>query len=140
MAKAIWGRGEMKFVEAFNSLGYDVPAQRTDWSAEKSDGVCISLWAKETDWKALVMDTRVHAGPIELWGHKSGNGKRARHARRALDEFDGWVDIVKIDGTPGESYGAASPWLSAERQGFRWRVTFLDDEIGHVRLEAQLPR
>lgn len=128
----------MKFVEAFNSLGYEVPAQRTDWSAAKTEGVCISLWSKETDWKALVMDTRVHASPIEQWGHKPGNKKRIQHARKALEQFDGWVDVVKIDGIPDESYGVASPWLPAERKGFRWRVTFLDDETGHLRLEAQL--
>ena len=130
----------MQFVEAFNSLGYQVPAWRTDWSAEKSDGVCLSLWTKETDWKNLVMDTRVHADPIESWGQKPGNRKRIQHARRALDEFDGWVDVVKIDGTPGESYGSASPWIPAERQGRVWRLVFLDDDTGHLRLEAQIPR
>ncbi|MBW8753463.1 MAG: hypothetical protein JF595_04825 [Sphingomonadales bacterium] len=90
----------MQFVEAFNSLGYEVPVWRQDWSAEKPDGICLSLWSKETDWKALVMDTRIHATAIEDWGHKPGNRKRALHARHALDEFDGWIDVVKIDGTP----------------------------------------
>ena len=111
--------------------------QRQDWSAEKAHGVCISLWAKETDWKALVMDTRIHATDYADWGHKSGNNKRCRHTRRALDEFNGWVDIVKIDGIPGVGYGTASPWLPDERKGFRWRVTFLDDKTGHFRVEAQ---
>jgi len=127
----------MKFVEAFNTLGYKVENQRQDWSAEGEDGVCLSLWAKETDWKQLVMDTRIHATDISGWGHKSGNKKRARHARRALAEFDGWIDVVKIDGIPGEGYGNAAPWLPAERDSYRWRITFLDDSSGHLRLEAQ---
>ena len=126
----------MQFVEAFNSLSYEVPAQRTDWSAEKDDGICLSLWTKETDWKQLVMDTRIHADPLDRWGHKPGNKKRKLHARRAMDEFDGWVDVVKIDGTPGESYGNASPWLPEDRQARRWRITYLDDETGHLRMEA----
>jgi hypothetical protein len=128
----------MRFVEAFNSMGYDVPAWRTDWSAQKDDGICLSLWTKETDWKNLVMDTRVHADPIEGWGHKPGNRKRILHARRALNEFDGWVDVVKIEGVPGESYGSAAPWEPNERQGRQWRVVFLDDATGHLRLEAQV--
>jgi len=127
----------MKFVEAFNALGYDVENQRQDWSAEANGGVCLSLWSKETDWKQLVMDTRTHASGWNDWGHKSGNKKRTRHARRALSEFDGWVDVVKIDGVPGVGYGTATPWIPAERQDYRWRITFLDDATGHLRLEAQ---
>ena len=129
----------MQFVEAFNSLGYQVPTWRTDWSAEKADGICLSLWAQETDWKQLVMDTRLHAGALEQWGWKPGNRKRVLHARRALEEFDGWVDVVKIEGVPGEGYGSASPWLPAERRGRRWRITYLEDDTGHLRMEAQLP-
>ena len=126
----------MRFVEAFNALGYQVPAWRTDWSAEKPDGICLSLWTKETDWKSLTMDSRVHAGPIQEWGRKPGSKKRIQHALRALSEFDGWIDVVKIDGTPGESYGSASPWLPSERQNRRWRVVYLDDATGHLKLEA----
>jgi hypothetical protein len=127
----------MKFVEAFNAQGYDVPAPRQDWSAEKSDGVCLTLWSKETDWTNLVMDTRVHGGPHEGWVNKPGNRKRTLHARRAINEFGGWVDVVKIDGTPGQSYGSASPWLPQDRKNLRWRITFLDDLTGHFKIEAQ---
>jgi hypothetical protein len=129
----------VKFAEAFEALGYEIELPRQDWSAENERGVCLSLWTKETDWKQLVIDTRIHATDLADWGHKSGNKKRIRHARRAYDEFDGWVDVVKIDGTPGIGYGFASPWVPAERQGRRWRVTYLDDETGHIRLEAQIP-
>jgi hypothetical protein len=129
----------MKFVEAFNALGYDVSNPRQDWSAENADGICLTLWSKETDWKAMVMDTREGAGDIAIWGSKPGNKKRIRHARRALDEFGGWVDVVKIDGEPGTGYGHASPWLPAERKGLRWRITSFEAETGHFRLEAQVP-
>jgi hypothetical protein len=126
----------MQFVEAFNALGFSLANQRQDWSAENESGICISLWTKETDWTALVMDTRIHAGDLAIWKHKPGNAKRAKHARRALEEFGGWVDVVKIDGVPGESYGHATPWNPEERKGFQWKVTYLDDETGHLRLEA----
>jgi hypothetical protein len=128
----------MQFVEAFNAIDYEVEVPRQDWSAQKTNGICLTLWSKETDWKALVMDTRLHAGPIEGWQHKPGNAKRILHARRALDEFDGWVDVVKIDGDPGEGYGNASPWNPHERMGRHWRITFLDDVTGHLRLEAHI--
>jgi hypothetical protein len=125
------------FTEAFKKLGYSLLAQRTDWSAASSEGVCLSLWKKETDWKALVMDTRQHAGPIEDWGYKAGNKRRIEHARLACEEFDGWIDVVTIDGVPGEGYGNAQPWVPKDRKGKRWRITYLDPETGHLRLEAQ---
>jgi hypothetical protein len=127
----------MQFVEAFKALGYELGNQRQDWSSAKADGICLSLWTKETDWAALVMDTRIHAGDHSLWAGKAGNKKRIEHARRALNEFDGWVDVVKIDGDPGVGYGTASPWLVAERKNMRWRLVYLDDVSGHLRLEAQ---
>ena len=128
----------MNFVRSFNALGYEVQNQRQDWSAENENGVCLSLWSREADWKQMTMDTREHAGPIEDWAKKPGNKKRIAHAKRALDEFDGWVDIVKIDGVPGEGYGNASPWVPSDRHGLKWRVVWLDPEdSGHLRLEAQ---
>ena len=49
---------------------------------------------------------------------------------------DGLLDVVKIDGDPGDGYGNASPWLPSDRMGRRWRITYLDDTSGHLRLEA----
>lgn len=128
----------MGFEEAFQSLGYKLVSPRNDWSAEREDGVCLTLWTKETDWKALVMDTRIHATKHEDWGHKPGNRKRIQHAARAMREFDGWVNIVKIDGTPGVGYGDANPWKPDERQGRAWKIVYLEEETGHLRLEAHL--
>ncbi len=124
----------MQFVEAFNDLGYTVKAQRQDWSAEKEDGICISLWKKEMGTRdgLLWMNTHVHADPIENWRQKPGNTKRIRHLRRALREFGGRVDVVIVSGEPGVSYGTAQPWLAeGERAGSFWQVTELDDETGH---------
>ncbi|WOE75109.1 hypothetical protein [Alterisphingorhabdus coralli] len=129
----------MQFSEAFSSMGYNLENKRQDWSAEKDKGVCISLWSKETDWKTLTMDSRLHAGDNQIWKDKPGNKKRIVHARRALDEFDGWIDVVKIDGEPGVSYGTASPWIPEERKGYRWRVTDIDEHTGHIRMQAQKP-
>ena len=82
----------MKYSEAFAALGYDLQSVRQDWSAEKSDGVCITIWKRGMDWKTMSSDSRTRARDIEVWGKKSGNKKRKLHARRALDEFDGWID------------------------------------------------
>jgi hypothetical protein len=82
-------------------------------------------------------DTRTRARDIEIWGKKSGNRKRTTHAKRALEQFDGWIDAILISGAPGVSYEDAQIWVPAEKGGQRWRVTFLDEETGHIRLEAQ---
>lgn len=127
----------MGFKEAFKKLGYELKTWRTDWSAEHNTGVCLSLWKKETDYKRLLMDTREHAGELEVWRKKAGNAKRIRHAAKAIEQFGGWVDVVTIDGNPGEGYENAHPWIVAERHSKRWRVTYLDKSTGHLRLEAQ---
>ena len=130
----------MKFVEAFERLGYSVEAPRQDWSAEKGGGVCISLWRKEMGSRdgLLWMDTRVHAGPPEEWLDKSGNRKRVRHLRRALDEFGGRVDVVIVSGEPGVGYGTAQPWLvEGSRSKTYWKVTELEDATGHFEVCLQ---
>ena len=124
----------MQFVEAFRGLGYKIQAQRQDWSAEKEDGICISLWRKEMGMRdgLLWMNTHVHADPIEKWGQKPGNVKRIRHLRRALEEFGGRVDVVIVSGEPGISYGTAQPWVAdGGRAGTYWQVTDFDDATGH---------
>lgn len=127
---------QVRYVEAFHSLGYEVRAPRTDWTADSSTGVCLTLWKREIDWSGLVMDSRVHGGPIEEWTRKPGNRRRIQHAKRAPEEFDGWVDVVLVSGNPGESYGDAAPWVASERLGKRWRVTYLDDSTGHIAVQA----
>ena len=124
----------MQFVEAFEHLGYRVEAPRQDWSAEKDDGICISLWKKEMGSRdgLPLMNTLTHADPIENWGNKPGNGKRIRHLRRAVEEFEGRVDVVIVSGEPGASYGTAQPWVAKDgRAGTYWQVTELDTGTGH---------
>src|SRR5438067_13179148 len=129
----------MQFLEAFEALGYAVQVPRQDWSAEKADGICISLWRKETGTRdgLLWMNTRVHADPIDRWGNKPGNQKRIQHLRRAIDDFAGKADVVIVSGTPGVSYGTAQPWKSkGSRAGTHWQVTNFDELTG--RFEDQL--
>lgn len=129
----------MKFVEAFERLGYVVEAQRQDWSAANENGICISLWRKEMGSRdgLLWMNTHVHADSIENWGHKPGNAKRIRHIHRAVEEFGGRVDVVIVSGEPGESYGTAQPWLAeGARAGTYWQITVFDAATGHF--EARL--
>ena len=124
----------MQFVEAFEHLGYRVEAPRQDWSAEKDDGICISLWKKEMGTRdgLPLMNTLTHADPIENWGNKPGNGKRIRHLRRAVEEFEGRVDVVIVSGEPGASEGTAQPWGATDgRAGTYWQVTELDTGTGH---------
>jgi hypothetical protein len=133
----------MKYTEAFEALGYTVEAPRQDWTAEKPGGVCISLWSKEMGSRegALWMNTKVHAQPLENWREKAGNRKRIRHLRRALDEFDGRVDVVIVSGTPGVGYGSAQPWIAeGGRTGTYWQVTELEDETGHFAVEMRRAR
>lgn len=128
----------MQFTEAFRKLGYSVSNIRQDWSAEREDGVCITLWTKEVDWKSLTVDTRVHSDPNENWRAKPGNRKRIVHLTRALSDFDGRVDVVNVHGEPGEGFGNASPWIAEERKGFMWRVLSVDPETGHFTAKAEV--
>lgn len=133
----------MQFVEAFERLGYSVEAPRQDWSAANDQGVCISLWKKEMGIQdgLMWMDTRVHADPIENWTNKPGNRKRIRHLRRALDEFDGRVDVVIVSGEPGVSYGTAQPWLAESgRAETYWEVLALDEDTGHFEVALRRGR
>ena len=127
----------MQYGEAFAKLGYRLDAPRLDWSAENSTGVCITLWRSEIDWKSLVMDSRIHANPIEEWRSLPGNSKRIKHARRAQQDFEGKVDVIVVDGTPGQGVTKATPWVPSDRKGLIWRVTHLDELDGHIRLEAK---
>ena len=131
----------MTFTSAFARLGYNLTSPRTDWSAEKDDGVCLSIWAKEMKPKrpGSSFDTRSDAQPIETWNHKQGFKRRLPHLARAVAEVDGYVDVVVVTVTPGEGHGDANPWLPTERQGYRWRVTYFDPTTGHFAVETAAP-
>lgn len=126
----------MRYGEAFSKLGYKLGAPRQDWSAERDDGICISLWRTEIDWKLLSMDSKINGGPLEEWSKLPGNKTRIRHAHRAINEFDGVVDVVIVDGVPGNGVTNATPWVPSDRKGLRWKITSLDPLTGHIRLEA----
>jgi hypothetical protein len=128
----------VKYVEAFRSLGYSIEVPRQDWSAESLDGVCLSLWQREMDRKngAPWLDTKRHGMPLELWGAKPGNHKRKRHLSRAVKDFSGAIDVVIVNGTPGEGYDDAHPWNIGER-GASWHITNFEAETGHFSAEAR---
>src|SRR5690606_33698224 len=94
----------------FHELGYRLKDVRQDWSAEIANGVCITIWKRRMNWDELSYDTREHTTFIDAWSSKSGNQKRIAHARKALDEFDGWIDAILISGEPGVSYEDAQIW------------------------------
>ena len=131
----------MTFTAAFARLGYRLSSPRTDWSAEKEDGVCLSIWEKEVKPKppGSAFDTRTDAQPIETWNHKQGFKRRLPHLARAVAEFDGYVDMVIVTGTPGKGHGDANPWLPAARRGYRWRITYFDPATGHFAVETVAP-
>lgn len=127
----------MRYSEAFEALGYQLKSARQDWSAEKDDGVCITIWKRRINWPEHSYDTRTHTSSVDVWAKKSGNQKRIAHAKRALVEFDGWVDAILISGEPGVSYEDAQVWVPSDKGGKRWKITFLEEDTGHIRIEAQ---
>ncbi|MFZ1481761.1 MAG: hypothetical protein WAT25_13435 [Paracoccaceae bacterium] len=130
----------MQYVEAFNFFGYDVPNPRQDWSAEKTDGICITLWKSEVTWTPAPphMDLWEKAVPgTTQWETLPGHKKRTGHLERAVSEFDGWVDVIIVAGTPGEGYGNADPWLPVKRVGHRWRVNKFDRATGWFSAAAE---
>jgi hypothetical protein len=126
----------MRYGEAFAKLGYVLETPRQDWSAALLDQICISIWRSEIDWKLPIMDSRLHGGPIAEWGRLPGNAKRIKHARTALEKHDGFVDAIIVDGIPGQGVTSATPWIPHNRKGLCWRITYLGEQDGHIRLEA----
>lgn len=119
----------MQYVEAFNRLGYDVPSPRQDWSAEKADGICITLRKGEVDWAPPPprFDIWKSWKPGENdWDTLPGHKKRNRHIARAIGEFDRWVDVIIVNGTPREGYGSADIWNPELRKNHRWRIQEFD--------------
>jgi hypothetical protein len=131
---------KMRFVEAFKSLGYDLSSPRQDWSAEKVDGVCITLWKEEVDRKPPPprFDLCNHWDPAANdWQHLQGHSKRLRHLNRAVSELDGWADMIIVGGKPGEGYETADPWLPNQRLNHGWRITKFDNETGFFAASAE---
>jgi len=130
----------LKYVEAFRSLGYVVDAPRTDWSAEKSDGICITIWQRERG----VKDGLPYLDLWELhpsggaWEGKPGHAKRTRHLTRCISEFNGKVDVIFVQGDPGTSYDNAVPWDSIKR-GAGWHIARFDPQTGYFRAEVDAP-
>lgn len=130
----------MQYVEAFNSFGYDIPNARQDWSADRPDGICITLWKSEVEWTPPPprMDLWERAAPgATEWENLPGHRKRSEHLRRAVTEFEGWVDAIIVTGTPGEGYGNAVPWLTEQRVNHRWRVQKFDQASGWFAVAAE---
>lgn len=127
----------MRYTEAFRVLGYEVVAPRSDWSAERDGGVCISIWEKEmhpvAEGRGVSFDTRTDAQPIAGWGRKSGNRRRIKHLSKAVNELNGHIDVVVVHGTPGQGYLSASPW----QRTAGWRIIYFDPETGHYAAEVR---
>lgn len=128
----------MNFTSAFKTLGYDLKAPRTDWSAENETGICLSLWAKEITYgkSSCSFDTLEKANPIETWNHKPGFRRRQEHLRKAV-AAGGRIDVVVVTGTPGGSYEDADPWLLDQRKSLAWFITDFDPVTGHFRAETR---
>lgn len=124
----------MRYAEAFKRLGYDLANPRQHWSCTSDAGVCLSLWRSEIDWKGRKFDTREDANPLDTW-NTAGNNQRKRDLAVAVEKFGGWVDVVVVDGVPGEGVDKATPWIPAERQGLHWRVSEFESSSGHFRAE-----
>jgi hypothetical protein len=126
----------VQFVAAFKKLGYDLANPRQDWSAAKTDGVCITIWRKERGVKDGLPYMDLWELPSEdaEWRHKPGHVKRTGHLKQALTEFDGKVDVIFLTGEPGVGYENAVPWVVDER-GASWHITKFDEATGNFRAE-----
>jgi hypothetical protein len=124
----------MRYAEAFKKLGYDLANPRQHWSCAGPHGVCLSLWRSEIDWKNRKFDTREDAGPVDTW-NAAGANQRIHDLALVRNHFGNWIDVVVVDGVPGEGVDNATPWHPKQRQGLRWRVVWFDEETGHFRAE-----
>ncbi|WP_395023381.1 hypothetical protein [Dongia sp.] len=129
----------MGYSEAFSRLGYKLEAPRTDWSAANEQGVCISIWRSEMKFISGLpeLNTKRDAGPLELWSSKPGNSKRKQHLSLAKNRFDSRLDVVIVEGTPGEGVQDAAPWLPKERKGATWTLVYFEPDTGHFHVRAK---
>jgi len=130
----------MQYVEAFKSLGYDVPNPRQDWSAEKDDGICITLWKCEVRWSPPPprLDVWQLATPGTTdWEGKPGHKKRTHHLERAVSEFDRWIDAIIVDGKPDQGVRSAHPWKPEQRKNHGWRIREFDRATGWFSVAAE---
>ena len=130
----------MKFVQAFEVLGYSPANHQTDWSAEKENGVCITFWrvelSVENGLPVYELDLTGQTLPPDHWTTKVGHRKRTAHLQRALNEFDGLVDAILLKGPSGGPYEDAQPWIPEQRNGARWRITRFDPATGGFRAQV----
>ena len=124
----------MKYVEAFNSLGYSIPNPRQDWSAEKDGRVCITLWRKEIDWTPPPPSFdlwSLHTPGQTDWENLRGHATRTRHIKRAASKLPLKVDMIIVGGVPSEGYKTADPWLPDDYNGYGWFITKFDEVTGY---------
>lgn len=89
--------------EAYSRLGYELQRQgqmRPFWSAEKADGICISLWKSELGDKNHLDTTKQSdiskCDPVF-------NLARVKHLKIAQTKFNGKLDVIILHGVPGNS-------------------------------------
>ena len=68
---------------------------------------------------------------------KAGHKKRTKHLSRAMELYNGFVDVVIVDGVTGESVDDADPWIVSKRKNHKWRVVDFDQSTGHFKVETQ---
>lgn len=129
----------MKYSEAFQTLGYHLAVPRQDWTAINDSGICISLWregVRNFEGK-LSYDTGNRSRDEAAWMAKAGHKKRTKHLREALERYNGFVDVVIVDGVTGESVDDADPWVVSKRKNHKWRIIDFDPSTGHFKVETQ---
>lgn len=81
----------------------------------------------------MEMDSRVDCGPIETW-KSTGKNLREKHLRSAIDNYDGWVDVVIRQGGPEEDSAPSNPWDVRSRK-HKFRVQEFDERTGHFSIK-----
>ena len=129
----------MGFEEAFKALGYSLSNVRLDWSAEKADGVCVTMWQPKL---GRLSNGRTYYDGWEIWPELAntrnpahGNTKLIAHLTSAVEKFNGRVDAIHLSGTPETGYGNATPWI---RDGYR-QITKFNPDTGLYRADVFLP-
>jgi hypothetical protein len=113
---------------AYESVGYTLLREgqmKPHWSAEKPDGICISLWASELKGKTK-LDTLIDSDVSKC--DSKLNRIRIEHLKRAKQSYHGLVDVIILNGIPGNS--------KPKPDDRKWKVTFLDEVTGDFAVEV----
>ena len=130
--------------DGFLFFGATQRNEQWSWSAKTPNGnkIIITIWQHEMMGRGedQYLDTRELENDNDEWLDSNGNRERRGLLKHAQDELDGIVYILmtratNVEAGPPWEIGSCYSWEMADGRVNRMKLTFLDEETGHFRVE-----